>query len=259
MTESAPLPSLRSPGPSDAGWSYTKPRETDSARVEALESAGNPDELIQELVRALDRATGADEFRMGVDYHPDDSSAPRAIIQFKVGPALYDWFFNGRTGYRAQFWRSPEVGAQFNRSMTVKLAKVLAGRLPEKVDVRQIDVSFEDESRIVRDVGEELVSRDTILASLIPEPSKVWMCERLIQNKWGPLSNIGTFGLMGAFKLIIPKWKEARQGLGLRAPYPRADRAWLDLKGGFVHGTGHVTQPKDPAKRADQIHETGWT
>jgi hypothetical protein len=191
------------------------------------------------------------------------------IVQLRVPSELYDWFFNARTGYRAQYWTSVENGLKFNERLLSKLRSVLAKRLPEQLSVRQIGVSRRGYMRCEHDLGETVLKRSELLRSLKPSISKIWIGEHLIGTQNGPLKNILFPTLSGAAqssaKLSIPRWANAKNpktgvvGEGLRAPLPDAEYSWLDLKGGFLCHDGNLSQIKRQDVRAKQIHDYGWT
>jgi hypothetical protein len=94
----------------ETDWGFEDIRANDEARAARLESAGSPDELVVTLTRALSEAFGRSEIRFAIDSRDNRFVERRAILQFRVAPEDYDWFFNARTGYRAQFWRCPSLG-----------------------------------------------------------------------------------------------------------------------------------------------------
>jgi hypothetical protein len=174
------------------------------------------------------------------------------LIASYNSPELYDWFFNARTGYRAQFWIDPETGAAFNSSIVDALREVLRLRLPAAViTVRCIEVIISGFSREDRDVGAMEVTRDELAKSLSPAISKICIGERLYSVRGEPVAEIGKAVLLEAArspaKLDVPRWAEARhpkgeKGEGLRAPFPDLEDSWLDLKGGFLDGEGKTSQ-----------------
>lgn len=101
----------------DTNWSFEHIRAVDATRAARLESCGPPIELLANLQAALDQQITKGECRIAVDSRRGEFIELRAIVQFQVSPDLYDWFFNARTGYRAQFWVSPEAGTAFNRRL----------------------------------------------------------------------------------------------------------------------------------------------
>jgi hypothetical protein len=222
------------------------------------------------LSKALEKALDCDMMRIGVDSVGNEFDECRITIQFKVEVELYDWCFNGRTGYRAQFWISPDTGMAFNTELVRAFGGLLDRRLPEHVEARRIEATFTGGvSREEEDVGGMPTTRDFVHHSLEPNPSKLWICERLIRRDPGKLCDIGFPTLSDAAKrgpkLCVPRWasainsKTGEPGEGLRAPYPSPEHAWLDLKGGFVRRDGTVWQIKDQAERARALHNSGWT
>ena len=194
----------------------------------------------------------------------------RSIIQFSVTQEIYDWFFNGRTGYRAQFYIDSKCGLVFNRDFIDVLTGILRGLLLDEVEVRLVEVEVANGTREERVVGERMISSERFIASLVPDRSKLWICEWLHPgNKEELTENIGFSVLSDAArylpKLCVPRWarvinpKTGQQGEGLRAPFPGRNYAWIDLKGGFVGTDGQPAQIKDQTGRARQLHETGWT
>ena len=232
-----------------------------------LEAAGSSEELVAELAQSLSRKVCLGQVRLAVDSMNNAFSQRRAIVQFYVTPQLYDWFFNARSGYRAQYWVSHAAGMEFNSRVVSKLANVLLGGLPSKVTARRIVVNVEGNSRHEKDTGTMEIKRSELRRSLAPDVSKIWIGERLYGD--GGVTDIGIALLADAArspaKLRVPRWEEAihpksgEKGEGLRAPYPAADSSWLDLKGGFLEAKSSPQQLKSPRRRAEDIHACGWT
>ena len=263
---------MKSPAVGD--WSFEEIRVCDPERATRLEAAGSSDALVAALAEALEKAVERGDVRYGLDSLDDQFVECRAIIQFKVDPDLYDWFFNARTGYRARYWISADAGAAFNTEITEALWGFLTRRLPQLLGVRlirakRIKISAHEDSREDYDIGDKTVPRGSIVRSLDPSVSKVWIGERLMENKCGRLPDIGFATLREAArgpKLRVPLWRDAVNpltrgdpGEGLRAPYPLPEYAWLDLKGAFVGSDGSVKQLKDPKERAVGLNHCGWT
>ena len=240
-----------------------------ASRAACLESAGTPDDLIQSLEEALDDACTLNSLNIAIDSKNNTFCDRRVIIQFQVAPKLYDWFFNARTGYRAQFWISPTNGMSFNEKIIASLKAVLKARLPDSVSVRRIKVIPESGSRTESDAGIDHITRDLILRSLDPAESKIWIGERIYDPQGVENINVGLAVLTDAAqsleKLDVPRWAAAvnpdsgETGEGLRAPFPCAEYSWLDLKGGFLDPQGQIEQIKPQVPRACSIHVRGWT
>lgn len=246
---------------SEQDWSFERIRGCCLARAARLESANPPEALVAALCEALGSASVPETMRLAVDSKKNKFEELRSIIQFRVVPELYDWFFNARTGYRAQFWIDPETGMHFNEALIGAAVGVLRDKLPDNLRVRRIEV--QDNPRSEWDAGATNISRDRFLASLVPAASKIWIGERLYDAAGGPVELIGEETLRAAdeseAKLSVPRWAAAGKREGLYAPHPAADCSWLDLKGGFLSADGTPQQLKPQEKRARDIHETGWT
>ncbi|RXH31006.1 hypothetical protein XH99_11150 [Bradyrhizobium nanningense] len=93
------------------------------------------DSLISQLSAATQQALSANlvEFQ----WQPaEDTEAPpntyRIVCQIPLSEPLFDQLFNGRCGYRAQYYLSPEEGEAFNRH----ILDVLEGMLGEPASAR---------------------------------------------------------------------------------------------------------------------------
>jgi hypothetical protein len=248
----------------ESDWSLKHIRACDRQRADRLEAEVSPDGLVDEVQCALCRAIECGDFRVAVDSRDNKFVEQRAIVQFRVSRETYDWFFNARTGYRAQFWLGPDIGMAFNKIIVEQLSGVLSQCLPPTVGVRRICVNVASGSPDESCDEVSCIPRETIIRSLEPDASKIWICEQLYD---GPaVAPIGIGALIAAEhdpKLCVPRWtanaQEGVTGEGLRAPYPDANQSWLDLKGGFLGKDGIIIQIKDPQERAQQIHRRGWT
>jgi hypothetical protein len=120
---------------------------------------------------------------------------------------VFDQFFNGRSGYRAQYYLSPEEGVLFNRDVVQGLRGSLRdayARHPLQVDI------------------------DLALSSVDGPHSKVWLA-----------GNPSAFNSAPANTLNPERWVRNSASLGRRAPLPESPA--LELKGAFVHPhTGQI-------------------
>jgi hypothetical protein len=170
--------------------------------------------------------------------NPDES---RAVAQFWVGSKVFDWFFNGQNGYRAQYRADPEIGLGYNDPIIAEARQLLLDLLPPVIAVRVLTPAFED-------AGTENVATRAWSKSLQPVLSKVWMCGVLIQTDGSQPTSLPT-GVDGA-----------RINVGLAHDWASISRvdadAWLEIKGAFVGADGYY-QPKDPRERAWSLHDRG--
>jgi hypothetical protein len=205
-------------------------------------------ELKNQIASAFANSLKNGTAKYGVDFHTKRQTERRAIIQFEVGTVLFDQFYNGRTGYRAHYWVSPEIGDTFDEKLGDLLRAAISEHMPTTAEGRLVRVEitgYRDES----DRGPYQLTREFALQSLAPEASKLWRCEWLITDTLG-LNKSQQTGAIEP-KLQIGKW----EGEGLYAP--RGSR--LDFKGGFVGDDGAVTPTKNRKDRAMKLHQTGWT
>jgi hypothetical protein len=180
-----------------ADWSFERIHNADATRAARLEICGSREMLITALVQAVQ------ENRCVEYIEPDSGHGCRARMQFPVTKEVYDWFFNGRTGYRAQFWISSNNGIHYNREIIDAIVKALSG------------------------------CPDQFFNSIRHPEAKIWICE--CHKEFGPT---GLFCLSHAAadstKLIVPRWAIKDDADGLRAPFPSDPKAsWLEVKGAF--------------------------
>ena len=240
--------------PTNSDWGFQAIRQHDPNRADRLENAGTPDQLVETLKEELQTACKNDDFRVGAENKFEEN---RIIIQFKVKPETYDWFYNARTGYRAQFWISVENGISFNHNLVKELRDTFLENIPSSMPARQIKFIEQQE----KDVGETILTHQWIEYSLELKLSKVWICERLITpDNWSEEIHLAVLSAAERYlpKLHIPRWKN-KYSEGLRAPYPDPEYSWLDVKGAFIRKNGGPYQIKPPEERAKILYKTGWT
>src|SRR5689334_5966180 len=104
--------------PNDAEWSFAN---LDRRRARELENAPSFGQIVLDVRRAFKRSIADGSARAESGSQGD----PRATIQFRVNPVLYDMFFNSRTGYRAQYWRSLRAGNSANALLVGQLLEEL--------------------------------------------------------------------------------------------------------------------------------------
>jgi hypothetical protein len=209
--------------------------------------------LGRELADALGNSA-----RISFDSVDNAFEAPRVTLQFPVSPEVCDWFYSSRTGYRAQFWASPQLGSAFNSRLLAHLKSIIQNWAPSVgVCGRAVLVDIVNGDRMDTDGGPRSESRSTVLASLHLELSKIWICERLLQADGKPPKTILSLDVNGPL-LIIPRWSVYRRSLMPQSL--EEGTVWLDIKGGYVRPDGTIVQPnKSPEKRAQDINLTGWT
>jgi hypothetical protein len=230
---------IRLPTPDE--WSFVDLARDDSACATLLEAAPAPDALISALESKLRAALRSGDARFGREQARENPGDYRAVVQLHVGAPLYNWFFNGRTGYRAHFRSSREEGLRFNERLIGSLRNCLGTERSSVFQGRELNCEFED-------CGEADLPKEFALASLEPYLSKVWFCNKLI-------------GTGGGVTQIMPSFTRPRISLRGWRPWTTLyaeteDVAWLDIKGAFLGPSG-AYQPKCPVDRAGRLHEGG--
>jgi hypothetical protein len=119
------------------------------------------------------------------------------------------------------------------------------------VDAHQVRVVPEMGHNPRRDISKGLrpIERSTVLNSLCPQISKIWVCERLLPQHKGAARQLP---VNCGLKLSVQRWP------GAYASYPRGD-FWLDVKGGYVQSNGEFKEGnKSPEERAQLLYSYGW-
>src|SRR5688572_15375600 len=98
-------------------WSFQEFVASDTTRAVRLEQAGSPTDLVEALVAALGLASKMKALICAWEFSEDRPLDCRAVVQFRVEPTLFDWFFNARTGYRAHYRTHPTYGIEFNAAV----------------------------------------------------------------------------------------------------------------------------------------------
>ncbi|UPJ68109.1 hypothetical protein [Bradyrhizobium sp. 191] len=213
----------------------------DHRRGVTLEADGSPSSLLMRVCGALEKSLEVGEVRFARERAEGQPNDYRAVIQFHVGAHLFDWFFNGRRGYRAHFWADYQCGLRFNDQLIDALRSILETRIQDAVVGRELDDRFED-------IGAARIARSFLINSLVPYLSKVWLCTKRIRlnggTEWLPTGVLGPRILLGS------------DGSSWAAPHRDEDAAWLDIKGAFL-GRAGVYQPKTPLERAKKLQATG--
>lgn len=139
---------------------------------------------------------------------------------------IFDQFFNGRSGYRAQYYLSPEEGILFNRDVVQGLKEPL----------------------LVACAGQPLqVDLDLIITSVDGPHSKVWVP-----------GNPSAFSTAPENIINPDRWVKNKSRLGRRAPLP--DTPSLELKGTFVDPhTGQIYVDELKVDRSCDLFLKGYS
>jgi hypothetical protein len=227
--------------PDKSSWRFDAIASSEPDRGLALEMSGTPRALVKALGDALAQAVDRSDVRIGREHAKDQWEDCRAVVQFNVGAQLFDWFFNGRTGYRAHFRAHYACGLGFNSRIIEVLRRCLKARLGDIVRSRELNDEFQD-------CGGFQMRKDFLINSLEPDLSKVWFCTKRIRPDGG-IEMLPT-GVVGEPRILLSG------GDSWPAPYREGDAAWLDVKGAFL-GQAGAYQVKDPIRRARKLQAKG--
>jgi hypothetical protein len=190
----------------------------------------NPRAPAEVLAAAVGEATRASrDGKITLEWEPsrDWPGCYRIVAKIPVSKLLFDELFNGRSGYRAQYYLSIEAGEMYNRAIVDRLSPAiqeLHGRLS----------------------GCDGASKP-LAQSLGGGSSKIWMPKDEEVLKQAPAA------------LRPPRWREYwqdREGdWGLRMPLPSSPQ--IDLKGSFMR-PGSSDELRTKPDRGRHIHQEGW-
>jgi hypothetical protein len=226
--------------PDASNWRFERIASEDAERASCLETAGSPSALVAALLGALAEGVESNTARFGSE---DAEASPvdcRAIIQFQVPTQVFDWFFNGRTGYRAHFRAHPDCGLIFESQLLEAVRVQLGNIVSFSVPARRLNSGFQD-------YGATVLTKSFMLSSLAPHLAKVWFCAKLIGLD-GVVRDL-PLGITGP-KLLL------HGGAEWVAPFRDPSDTWLEIKGAFLGKEGPY-QPKNPTDRAHHLHKTG--
>jgi hypothetical protein len=159
-----------------------------------------------------------------------DPEAPRGffrlVAQIPASETIFDQLFNGRSGYRAQFYLSPQEGEAFNRA----IVDGLRGAVAIAFTRRPLDVSLQ-----------------LIEQSLSGPYSKIWV-----------FKDKQAFNKAQADTLNPPRWVQNSAHLGRRLPLP--SHLGVDLKGTFINPTsGEKWVREYKRNRCDDLYRRGYS
>jgi hypothetical protein len=236
---------MRSSLPDKSNWRFDAIVECDHERASALALAPSSDALLKAVVTKFESALKSEDVRIGRERATQERQDRRVVVQFYVGAALYDLFFNARTGYRAHFRAHYECGLDFNSDLIEALRSQMEARLPNIVRGREFDFGFQN-------CGDAKIPKQFVMDSLVPDLSKVWRCDARIRPSGG-VDELPP-GVMG------PKIVLLDDGSQTWSAFYRDDAdAWLDIKGAFLKPTGEPYPSNDLIERAKRLHHTGAT
>ena len=90
-------------------------------RVGRLLDVPSAAELLQSVIAAAIQAASVGSLRIAWKESDERAGYFRLVAQLPLDEITFDQFFNGRSGYRAQYYISPEEGILYNRDVVTEL------------------------------------------------------------------------------------------------------------------------------------------
>jgi hypothetical protein len=185
-----------------------------------------PKDLLERVIKEAALAAQSGSIRL--EWQPSRERAEyfRLVAQIPVTEITFDQLFNGRSGYRAQYYLSPEEGVLYNRDIINGLVSVLESanrQTPLQVEFNRIETS------------------------LRAPHSKIWI-----------FNEREAFDEAVADLLSPLRWVAHRATTGRKAPLP--DHCMIDVKGAFIRpDTGDLFVDELKLDRACDLFMKGFT
>lgn len=195
-------------------------------RLPSLVSPADPISLLQIVKAEAELAAARHTIQLIWQPSSEFPGYFRVMAMVPINCATFDQLFNGRSGYRAQYYLSPEEGVLYNRDLLSALIPAL-------------EQSY---SHAVLDANWALICQ-----SLAGPHSKLW-----IYNEKPAFDNAQS-GMLNP-----PRWVSNGATTGRKAPLP-LDCA-IDVKGAFIHlETLDLQVDELKADRACDLFRRGYT
>lgn len=199
----------------------------DDNRRERLLLEISPADLVQQLAIAGKQALQNRQIELDLERAIGENAPAdtfRVVTQIPVGAPFFDQLFNGRCGYRAQYYLSPEEGEAFGQLIAKTLEPIVCGAITEDSDMPQV-----------------LISK-----SMLGPHSKIW-----------PLEEKAAFDEAEPGTLRPSRWVASGYGMGRGSRLPLA--SGVDVKGSFVKPDGSYWLSEDKLDRSMELHTKGFT
>ncbi len=221
-----------------ANWKYQNIPES---RIDHLKRCPPYFKIINSLSAFMESAEI--EFQIDCGYTSPVNGAIRPLFYVKeLAPGLGDWFFNGLSGYRAQYYLSPANGLQANRYAFKKLEKSLV------CAAERAGFCFNHPDRSLLRMDKSL-----IIKSLRFPSAKIWGDEHE-----GELQLLANSNPDDSPQIIASRWikktSEKNPNKGIKAPQINT----LKFHGAFIKNGVEVI-PKDKVNRSEELHNFGFS
>lgn len=201
----------------------------DDERRARLLDPPSPQELIDAVIKDAEHSAGQGKARLAWEPAIDPDAPPdlvRLWAQIPVTQIIFDQLFNGRSGYRAQYYLSPGDGLIFNRAIVDSLIPTVK----QAYATGPVPIPFKVLEQSIREAH-----------------SKIWIFE-----------DEDAFNEAPANILNPPRWVANQADRGRRIPLPH--HLSIDLKGTFI--TSMIAKPwlhEYKLDRAEDLHAKGFT
>jgi len=188
------------------------------------EEAPSPERIIAGLTDTAFAEAGAGALCLRWVQACDKPDFFRLEAAFRVSAELFDWIFNGRTGYRAAYWLSPQHGMLFNATALCALESA---------------IKLAWEKGLLAELCWE-----RLRASLLGQESKIWVTNDSLH-----------FRSECRGELLPARWAET-DGVGTCLPMP--GRPGVDIKGTFLDAKGERWLSELKGDRHERLHQRGF-
>lgn len=206
-------------------WKFTDNLEL--RRQNRLYDAPPFEDIVKRILKEMEIIC----FKGAQGYERDDCKRPE--FKLKIPTETFDEFFNSPNGYRAQYYRSPEIGLEKNEYLIQGLS------------ARLVAYAMENPSG-------EVMTAIEIHTSLGFSSAKVWLDE-----KEGDLDN-----LVLVEHICIPRWYLTRKNEILKKA-THGTHAYegriLKVMGALIDNDGEEYTPHSKKYRSEEIHRNGFT
>lgn len=194
-------------------------------RRDRLLDVPRPEELLEHAIAQAGEASRCGRIKPAWEPADERPGYFRLVAQIPLNETTFDQIFNGRSGYRAQYYLSPEEGILYNRDILHGLGPALETACTNQ----PLSVDSED-----------------IEKSLQAPHSKIWVFEEK------------AFGDAVPYALNPPRWVDNCAECGRRAPLP--SHCMIEVKGAFIRpGTSGLFVDDLKLDRACRLFNYGFT
>lgn len=195
------------------------------ARHDRLLDAVSPRDLLKQVITEAESAASNRTIHLCWQESDALPGYHRLSAQIPLSETTFDQLFNGNSGYRAQYYLSPEEGILFNRDILQNLLPVIRA-----YNAKRLCVPIEHHER-----------------SILAPHAKIWIYD-----------DKSAFNEASPNTLNPQRWIDNKACRGNRAPLPKC--TMLDLKGAFINfATDDLFVDECKLDRAWDLYSKGFT